>query len=568
MTHAVAVGAPRDLAAAGLAAAPLILQTANTQFVEATFEALRSDAGRAELRGQTAAARDRRQVLKLYQPIQRQFHLALLEAWCETPGTPRVDPRRIDSAGIVVRRLRRGANGAVFHEGWVKRAGKVQGWARIDRLGAPGADPEPARRLPHLPAPPGGGSPAPAVDRALALQALARDDALLDESTSPLFVAPPDVCRDAGRTVLLGVVSTTSSELAVLPAPEEETFGSGFGADAADFINHLVEPLRGLASSFALAGETLLPQWFDVVETAATVPPDNFAARPKDLPNAQLPDAHYDALKNPLDARALGMRRFILLLRQLSSEFDAFGDSAESRAVLAQLAAIRLPLPRRQGDPAARSVDAASFLRQASAVLLEHDAAAPRPEMIDSWPALPAPAAAALRQALSAALRARFAAVHGGAPGRYDEPGAQYVLRGFVRLKADADGGGCARTVWSAPSEPFVIAPWYEGGGAPPVQIALPDPTRDFLKSLKPNVSFVVPPSLQGLLSGNPKDLADGKGSTGNLTLGWICSFNLPVITLCAFIVLNIFLSLFDLIFGWMFFVKICIPFPKQKDGE
>ena len=99
-------------------------------------------------------------------------------------------------------------------------------------------------------------------------------------------------------------------------------------------------------------------------------------------------------------------------------------------------------------------------------------------------------------------------------------------------------------------------------------RMPLPDPTREFLKSLKPNVSFVVPASLHKLLSGNPKDLADGKGSTGNLTLGWICSFNLPVITLCAFIVLNIFLSLFDLIFGWMFSVKICIPFPKQKDGE
>ena len=572
--HAVVVGAPRDLAAPappGEPTAPLILQTANTQFVEATFEALRGDAGRAALRAQVAAARDRHDVLKLFQPIQRQFHVALLEAWCDAPGTPRIDPARIDSAGLVVRRVRQGG---AFHEGWMKQGGRVQGWARVDRLGGPTADPQPMRRLAHLP--PGTAAMAPSVDRALKLQALARDDALLEESTTPLFLAPPDVCRDAGRSVFLGVVPTASSEIAALPAPDEETFGTGFGPDAADFIGHLVGPLRGLADTFALPGRTVLPQWFDVVETSPTVPPQNWAARPQDLtgdglPDALLPDADYEALKDPhppdrSKSGFLGMRRFILLLRQLSSEFDAFGDGAESREVLARLAAIRLPLLRRPEDSAERSVDAATFLRQASAVLLEHDRAAPRPEMIAAWPELPPADAAALRRALSAALRARFAAVK-GAPGRYDEPGARYVLRAFVRLKADA--GGCARTVWSAPSEPFVIAPWYEGAGAPPVQIALPDPTREFLKSLKPNVSFVVPPSLQALLSGNPKDLADGKGSTKtNLTLGWICSFNIPVITLCAFIVLNIFLSLFDLFLHWMFFVKVCIPFPKRSDGE
>jgi hypothetical protein len=124
------------------------------------------------------------------------------------------------------------------------------------------------------------------------------------------------------------------------------------------------------------------------------------------------------------------------------------------------------------------------------------------------------------------------------------------------------------RTVWSEYSEPFVIAPWYEGSGAPPTQIALPDLTPELLKSLKPNVSFTVPPALQGLLMGNPKDLMEGKKGGSTLTVGWICSFSLPIITLCAFIVLNIFLTLFDLIFNWMFYIKVCIPFPKRKEGE
>ena len=517
MTHPVAIGAPRDLAAPaapGTPAAPLVLQTADTQFVEATFEALRSAEGRAGLRAQTAAARDRDHVLKLYQPVQRQFHLALVEAWCETAGTPRLDPARVDSAGIVVRRVRGDAAGG-YHEGWMKRAGRVLGWARIDR---PAADPLPQRRLPHLPLA-AGRAVSPAAGRALAAQALGRDDALLEESTTPLFVAPPEVCRDAGRTVFLGVVPTASSELAARPAPDDEVFGASFGADSKAFGDHLAGALRGDADAFPLAGETVLPQWYDAVEAPTLAPGESLAVQPPGLP-----DAHHAALRDPKGAGALGMRRFILLLRQLSTEFDAFGDGAAARALQAELAAIRLPLVRRPTGLASslpgrgagtplfepeRSVDAASFLRQAAAVLIEREPDAPRPEMIAAWPALGAEPAARLRRALSAALRARFAAVD-GAPGRYDEPGARYVLRAFVRLKPDA--AGCARTVWSASSEPFRIAPWYDGAGAPPVRIALPDPTRDFLKSLKPNVAFAVPPSLQALLSGNPKDLAEGKG--------------------------------------------------------
>jgi len=67
----------------------------------------------------------------------------------------------------------------------------------------------------------------------------------------------------------------------------------------------------------------------------------------------------------------------------------------------------------------------------------------------------------------------------------------------------------------------------------------------------------------------DPQDLLDGKKpAASGLKLGWICSFNIPIITICAFIVLNIFLSLFDLFFRWMMFIKVCIPFPKKGGGE
>jgi hypothetical protein len=57
----------------------------------------------------------------------------------------------------------------------------------------------------------------------------------------------------------------------------------------------------------------------------------------------------------------------------------------------------------------------------------------------------------------------------------------------------------------------------------------------------------------------------EGKSGDAPVELGWICSFSIPVITFCAFLVLNIFLSLFDLIFRWMMFIKICVPYPKAR---
>ena len=142
----------------------------------------------------------------------------------------------------------------------------------------------------------------------------------------------------------------------------------------------------------------------------------------------------------------------------------------------------------------------------------------------------------------------------------------KFEQNAFVRLKADH---GCpARTVWSTDySEPFVIAPWYEGGSAP-VTIPLPNlADRKLLKAMKPNVSFVVPKDLQNLLGGDPQKLLKGEKPGDSTTIGWICSFSIPVITFCAFIVLNLFLSLFDLIFGWLRFIKICLPYPKKGNS-
>lgn len=529
--HAVILGAPRDMSG-GLQ--PAILQRNDDGFVEATLDDLASSDGRRGLEG--LRARSSRGALRLYQPIQRIFHLAVLEAWCDAPGTPRLDPREVLGAGLVLRRVR-----GTRREGWMRSNGRLRGWLALDRIGGADADPKAEARLQRRLTGVAG------LDRQLAAQAGADDR--LEEAVIPLYLAPPAVCQAAGKTLFYGVVPTVSNEQAETRPEFMPAGDDSFGPRSAFFRDHLAGALRGLKTELPFPGETLAAGWFDAIEM------------PGDSAPAGVTAAQWAQLRNPDSADARRLRAFIQLLRQLGSEFNAFEGGAETAELVGRLKAVRLTMKLRNGEKTPRQVEAWGFLKQASAILLAREKQ-PAPEMPESWPALPAADADRLADALHDAMVARFAAMQGKA-GRYDEPDARYVLRAFLRLKCPL--GGPPRVVWSAESPAFAIAPWYESdGSAPPLQIPLPDPAdRALLKSLKPNVAFVVPPALQNLLAGKAGDLLEGKGGIKGPGLAWICSFNIPIITLCAFLVLNIFLGLFNLFFGWLFAIKLCLPFPK-----
>ena len=180
------------------------------------------------------------------------------------------------------------------------------------------------------------------------------------------------------------------------------------------------------------------------------------------------------------------------------------------------------------------------------------------------WPAISSQLAGAILSNALGRVTNKAVELSSGRP-RFGEAGRSYAAQGFVRLRRPDD---CPPvTIWSSPTPAFTIAPWFDSKeGTPPVQIALPDITdRNKLKQMKPNVAFQVPEALFNLLQNSPDDFLDGKAKQKiGVALDWICAFNIPIITLCAFIVLNIFLSLFDLIFRWLMFIKICIPVPKK----
>ena len=261
------------------------------------------------------------------------------------------------------------------------------------------------------------------------------------------------------------------------------------------------------------------------------------------------------------DLRTYAAGHFITLFRQLAQEFRIFDAErgANARQVIAELNLLSISL----ADDTTRPVG--TYLESVARVLRDEDAAAPSVPRPKKWPAVGSEHAARIHRLLRATAADVLGSMLAPAAGRYDEARRLYAVRAFVRVKCES---GCPpRIVWSDYSEPFEIAPWFEPGPIAPAHVPLPDPfDREFLKKARPGVAFSVPGNLARFLTQKPKDMLEGNaGSGGGLTLDWICGFNIPIITICAFIVLSIFLSLFDLIFRWLLFVKICIPFPRKK---
>ncbi len=138
----------------------------------------------------------------------------------------------------------------------------------------------------------------------------------------------------------------------------------------------------------------------------------------------------------------------------------------------------------------------------------------------------------------------------------------------------------------SEPSRPFELAAFFDPEApARPIRIALPvDTSPAGLRRAPKNTAFMVSDMLCGqinrakglgfidlVLSVLPfplhKDLDTG-GPTpcktdAGLSLGMICSLSIPIITICALILLIIMVSLLDMIFRWLPYFFFCFPLPK-----
>jgi hypothetical protein len=487
--------------------APSLIVTADEQdFVAAVLADLVAPDWSERLRAR--GAQRNKGVLALSQPVHRKFNLVLLEAVCDIAGGPRLDPRKIKGAGLVLRRVAKPRG----LQGWMSAGPARRGWLT---LGSEAADPDPAFRE----APRSGHAE---IDGLLAGM---RTGEALTEQAFPLFVAPPDVCGALGKTVLYGVAPVTSGEYSETPSarPDYAAEAQGDGGVLDAHLSAYFRPPDG-GLPLPMQGAPLKKEWVDD-------------------PAAQ---------------------SFVTFLHQLATECGAFGSSPQAAAMMSILSGVSLQF---QGGPTP-TMPANQFLETAARIILEGEGNAAGLWMPSLWPAIDG----RLKQAAYDAMSARFAEVASKA-GKFDEQGRLYSLRAFIRVACKRD---CPpKLVWSGASEAFSILPWW-AGASPPVKVPLPDMTdRALLKSLKPGVAFELPISLTNFLDqdlskflGGAK-LDDGSsgaapGAGSSLGIAWVCSFSIPIITICAFIALNIVLKLLNIVFRWQPFFKICLPIPKR----
>lgn len=213
-------------------------------------------------------------------------------------------------------------------------------------------------------------------------------------------------------------------------------------------------------------------------------------------------------------------------------------------------------------QPADAAQQAAQRLDRLSALVGRALEARPEPD------APPLPFALQLRDALAA---------NAGTAG-------WFVVR-FVHLRPDC--GPLHPPAMSAPTQRFQLASFFDPDApARPIRVTLPlDTSPAGLRKFNKNTAFVLSDMLCGqvqrakglgfidlVLSVLPwplhKDLGVGEGGpceSGGINIGMICSLSIPIITICALILLIIIISLLDFVFRWLPFFILCFPVPGLK---
>jgi len=582
---------------------------------------------------------------KFYPPVQRVHQLVLVEACCAEPGFPRLDPRQIESAGMVIRRPTVNPKSPVpTWLAWQRRGEQPVGWVPLSHRPGHGVvaeldEPDAKRRPLHELT---GNAYIDTQLKAMALRKSALPVAQTppSERVIPLHPLPEALCAAIGRTLLLGYLPVATEEVVdsaetARPAPDV----NDVQALQSHFMHYLQE---GHAKPLPRAGERIDPSWLEAVVEA----PDGTEGRwIQTLMQLHLefdvtsPEPQAAALRQVFDGykvaylseqaqdaasqlSAAWLRALCKVVNAWDSEQaktlprNVFSPSFKTAEVMAlydewvhlgkpqfsgaapieislewqmwlasqsmgidSLFGINRPesLLQNQDEWMALQrirlflsgvtlVPAGSFVRDAIDVLMGDVTPAKTVIQPNFWGDVSAELSNNFAAVAAAHVHQREAAMYSGEGKRMSEPDTPMAVRCFVRLKTPAT---CQPSLaWSAYSDYFTVAPWWETGYAKPRVIDMPDPfDRGVLRKLKPNIGFAMPGRLGNLMSpSNLKKLQNGdKPSTGGAAIDWICGFNIPIITICALIMLNVFLQLLNFVFWWLPFVKICLPIPRKK---
>ena len=145
-------------------------------------------------------------------------------------------------------------------------------------------------------------------------------------------------------------------------------------------------------------------------------------------------------------------------------------------------------------------------------------------------------------------------------------PDSYYV----IRCVYDRPACPIAKPVISRATRPFRLASLFDPD-APirPLKIRMPvDTSFDGLSKFPKGVSFVLSDELRKQMARaeqvGMQGLLDGNEGSGSFDLGVICSFSIPIITICALILLMIIVQLLNIVFWWLPLFRICLPVPVK----
>lgn len=166
--------------------------------------------------------------------------------------------------------------------------------------------------------------------------------------------------------------------------------------------------------------------------------------------------------------------------------------------------------------------------------------------------------------------------------------GGWFQIR-FVHQRRDC--GPLHAPLVSAPSRRFRLASFFDvDAPARPIRISLPTDTSPAgLRKHNRNTAFVMSDMLCGQVQRakgmgfvdlvrsvlpwplhKPLDVGAGGPckSGGGVDIGMICSLSIPIITICALLLLIIIVSLLDFIFRWLPYFVLCFPVPGLKGKQ
>jgi hypothetical protein len=410
-----------------------------------------------------------------------------------------------------------------------------------------------------------GGGGLGAMNQALAQQPAQWNTLLrtrLNRTAQAVLLGPtppgtPAAVRTEGRALLtLALMSLRRHRLALANAINPQVFGQAASPDLT-----VTQPLTAGGITYnmpAAMGGAL------AAEIEAVLGMDN-ARQPPDIAPAWPPvDTRVTNSQRPFN-----LHRATLPLEAAEAAIDAAG-AAGGSAYEARIAALAAATAAEIGPYLNLRNGTVFALREAGVDLNEQparglllfpgpspvaaDFAAVRTQVAQAYVAS-AQTAAAEAKALVAVPRPRF------------DADSLYAVWGWVRV-AGRDDCEKDRVVWTARTEPFSVAEPTDVLGARPVNIQLPDIPR-LLRDLprvakaraRPFAGFGTPPN-SGISVG-----PEMTGTSRAWGVAWICSFGIPVLTICAWVLFQIIFHILIMIpgFAWMLLLKFCVPVPVPK---